>query len=730
MNRVQDLLDFSGLRRTPVILQTEAAECGLAALAMVACFHGFNTDLATLRRRYSISIKGTTLAHLIALAGDLKLASRALRLELAEIRQLRMPAVVHWELSHFVVLTGVNRRGIVIHDPARGRREIEWEQVSRKFTGIALELLPAEGFEQKDERRAIRVWNLLGRVSGLKRALGQIFALAFCLEVFALVAPLFMQLVVDQAIAAADRNLLTVLAVGFAMLMLVQLAIAAFRSWLLVYLGTSLNLQVASNLLAHLLRLPMAYFEQRHLGDITSRFASMSTIQGFISSSFIEALMDGLMAIATLAMMLVYAPKLVLVVVAAGVLYLLLRIATYLPLRAASEEQIVHGAKQQSHFMESLRGMQSIKLFGKRELRLGAWQNMAVNNYNRGIAVQKMGIGFIAANGLLFGAENILVVWLGANAVLDGGFSVGMLFAFMSYKGNFEGRLSSLINKCVDYRMLSLHAARVADIALHEPDEEGHAAAATAEEIVPRLEIRDLHFRYSEADQPVLQGVWLTVEPGESVAIIGPSGCGKTTLLKILVGLLRHQQGAFLLGGIEVQRLGLGGYRSMIGAVMQEDQLFAGSITDNIGFFEDGIDQQWVEQCAAVAAVHQEIVAMPMGYSTLIGDMGTSLSGGQKQRILLARALYKRPKLLFLDEATSHLDVLREKSVNAAIKALKLTTVIVAHRPETIAMADRVVILGSPDLSGLPQEVLARLPIGADASIARMPLPSVTSASL
>ncbi len=624
-SRIQDLLDFTGRRKTPVILQTEAAECGVACLAMVASYFGFKTDLATMRRRFSVSIKGATLAHLITFAGDLKLTSRALRLEPEEMSQLKLPAILHWELSHFVVLTEVKSSGIVIHDPARGLRECNWAEVGNAFTGIALELRPAEGFEKKDERREIRVFSLLGKVVGLKRALIQVLLLSICLEVFTLVSPFFMQLVVDQAIASADTNLLTVLAIGFFLLMLIQLAVSTFRSWLIVYLSTSLNLQVSSNLFAHLLKLPMEYFEKRHLGDITSRFGSMGTIQSFITSSFIQVVLDGMMVIATLIMMLLYAPQLTLVVLVAVVLYTLLRIVMYAPLRRANEEQIVHAAKQQSHFLESLRGVQSIKLFGKRDLRLGAWQNLAVDNFNRGIAIQKMNLGFGAANSILFGAENILIVWLGAHMILEGGFSVGMLYAFMSYKGNFTGRISALVDLAIQYKMLSLHTERVADIALHTADDEvGRSltqlvdVAATA----PSIDVRNLHFAYSDVEQPVLSGVTFAVKPGECVAIVGPSGCGKTTLLKLMVGLLSAKKGGILIDRIPVGRMGLARYRELIGVVMQDDQLFAGSIADNISFFEEVSSQGWVEQCARYAAIHDDIVRMPMGYATLVGDMG------------------------------------------------------------------------------------------------------------
>jgi ATP-binding cassette, subfamily B, bacterial CvaB/MchF/RaxB len=707
MSRIQDLLDFSGRRKTPVILQTEAAECGVACLAMVANYFGFQTDLATLRRRYSVSIKGATLGHLITFAGDLKLTSRALRLDPDEMSQLKLPAVLHWELSHFVVLTEVNRKGIVIHDPARGKRECSWDVVDKSFTGVALELLPAEGFEKKDERKRIGIYSLLGKVTGLKRALIQILLLSFCLEIFALISPFFMQLVVDQAIASADTNLLTVLAVGFFMLMLIQLGVSTFRSWIIIYLSTSLNLQLGSNLFSHLLKLPMDYFEKRHLGDITSRFGSMGAIQSFLTSSFIQVVLDGLMVIATLVMMLLYAPMLTAVVIVAVILYALLRIAMYAPLRRASEEQIIHAAKQESHFLESLRGVQSVKIFGKRDLRLSAWQNLAVNNFNRGIAIDKMSLGFGAANGIIFGAENILIVWLGANMVLEGGFSVGMLYAFMAYKSNFVGRISALINLAIQYKMLSLHTERVADIALNETDDDGTSAtfarsvvdSSDVAKSAPSFGVRNIDFRYSDVEPLVLTNVSFDVGPGECVALIGPSGCGKTTLLKMMVGLLQPQKGELLFNDVPIKRMGLAKYRAAIGVVMQDDQLFAGSIADNISFFEDAAPSNWIAQCAAYAAIHDDIMQMPMAYATLIGDMGTSLSGGQKQRILLARALYKRPSILFLDEATSHLDMVGERRVNQAIKALGMTTIVVAHRQETIAMADRVIDLAAINIA-------------------------------
>jgi ATP-binding cassette subfamily B protein RaxB len=482
-----------------------------------------------------------------------------------------------------------------------------------------------------------------------------------------------------------------VLGLGFLLLTIVQVILTAVRSWVVLYLSTTLNLQWLANVFSHLLRLPVSYFEKRHLGDVVSRFGAVNTIQRTLTSSFVEALIDGVMAIATLAMMFVYSAMLSAVAIMAVLSYGVLRWAFYDPLKRATEEQIVHTAKQQSHFLETVRGVQSIKLFGRQEERRSRWLNLVVDAVNQDLVTQKLGLGFRSANGLVFGVERISIVWLGALLVLDSAFSIGMLFAFMSYKDQFSARVAGLIDKMIDLRMLNLQGERLADIVLTPPEQAAQDAAPQAMDA--SLEVRELSFRYSDMEPFVLLNCSFSVAPGESVAIVGASGGGKTTLVKLMLGLLAPTDGKIFAGGLDIQKLGIDRYRKLVGTVMQDDQLFAGSIADNICFFDPSPDQSAIEHFARMAAVHDDIAAMPMGYNTLIGDMGAALSGGQKQRILLARALYKRPRILFLDEATSALDVQKEKAVNDAIRSLKLTRIIIAHRPETIASAERVIVL-------------------------------------
>jgi len=711
-----DKLAFGWGARLPMVTQTEAAECGLACLAMIAGYHGQPCEIAELRRRLSVSLKGVNLKQLVGMAERLGFASRPVSLELDELCLLNTPCVLHWDLNHFVVLKSVGSDAVLIHDPAVGVRRLPMSAVSRHFTGVALELTPIGEMQPAQAPPRVRMRSVLGHMVGLRRSLGQLFLLALAIEVFAVVSPLFMQWVVDHALVTADRDLLLVLALGFGLLMLLRTVVSAMRGWIVIVLGASLKVQGRSNLFSHLINLPSAYFESRHLGDVMSRFGSQESILQAITTDVVETILDGLLACLTLAIMFLFAPALAGVVVVGALLYGVLRWASYTPLRHASAEAIVWGARRDSHLLETMRGIKTIKLFNAQEGRRAHWMNLLVETVNRQLTTQKLRLLFRIANSLLIGTLVILVVWLGANRVLEKQMSIGMLLAFIAYKDQFLTRVSNLIDRAVDLTMLRLHTERLADIALTKPEPRG---GLDDTEVLARpvaIEVRNLRFRYSDTDPWVLDGVSLRVEPGETVAIVGASGCGKTTLLKILASLLPPTEGDILVDGHSLTHLGITRWRSMIGVVMQDDKLFAGSVADNICFFADRPDSRRIEECAGLAALHEEIAGMPMGYHTLIGDMGTVLSGGQKQRLLIARALYRQPGVLLLDEATSHLDVANERLVSAAVRATKLTRIIVAHRPETIRTADRVISLD--EIGGRAAVAhLAALPGGALAAL-------------
>lgn len=667
---------------------------------MVADHYGYKSDLISLRQQHPQTLKGMHMQQLMGIADALKLSGRALKLELDQLKQLKRPCILHWDMNHFVVLESVSRSKIVIQDPAMGRRVLTLEEASNHFTGIALELTPAPGFEKKDVRKQMKLSQFMSRVTGLKPILIQLLLLSMILQIFALAMPYYMQLVLDEVVVGYDQSLLTVLALGFSMLLLFNVATTAFRGYVVVHLGASLNQQLAFNLFHHMLRLPLDYFAKRHIGDVVSRFGSLQHVKRMITNAMVEAIIDGMMAITTLCMIFIYSPTLASVVCIAMGLYLVIRLCWYRPLRALSEEVIVAGAKEQSNFMESVRGVQTIKLFGIETSRQALWQNHYMEALNLGVRIERLNIGYRIANSLLFGVENILVVYLGAQLIMATDttqtFSVGMLMAFLSYKGQLTQRFSSLVDKLIEFKMLGLHLERLADIAMTE--QEKHLEAVSSHTLQGKLALSQVSFRYATGEPWLFQNIDLKIRAGESVAIVGPSGGGKTSLMKIMLGLYQPSEGKVLLDGLPANQLGQRQYRQQIAAVMQDDELLSGSIAENIAQFDPGLDIQRVIHCAKMAALHKDIQAMPMQYNSMIGDMGAALSGGQKQRLLLARALYQQPRILFLDEATSHLDINSEQRVNEVLKSLNITRVIIAHRPETIRSADRVIRLESGEL--------------------------------
>lgn len=699
------------------LMQAEAAQCGHTCLAMVLDYHGHQMDALALQREYPTSMRGVTLATLIDDAHAAGLQCRALRIELEEVPQLETPCILHWDMDHFVVLAKASATDVVIHDPGTGVRRMRLSELSAHFTGVALELSPTTTFAKRKLDDGISLRHLVGQVRGLKRSAAQILSLSLVLQLFGLLTPFYMQWILDDVLVTQDKDLLWLISVGFVLSMLVTASIGWLRSWCLAYLSARVGMQWFGSILAHLLRLPMGYFQKRHLGDVVSRMESVHAIQNTLSSSFIEALLDGVMVVIALAIMATYSWKLLILSVIAVSLYLALRWATFPVIRRLSEQQLATGAKQNTHLLESIRGIQALKLNGAESMRRATFDTLMADTANVGLDMQRFTLRFGFVNQMLFGIERVAVVALAAMLVIQGHMSAGMLVAYLSYKDMFTGGISRLIDTWISFRTLRVQAERLADIVLTEPETE----AVLDSQPLPSdpslgLEVRGLRYRFSDSDPQVIDDCSFTVSAGETIAVVGPSGCGKTTLMKLMLGLLRPQAGQVFVGGRDLAGIDLRHYRRVIGAVMQDDQLFAGSIADNIAFGSEDLDTIRVQNAAEAAAVHDDIQRMPMQYQTLIGDMGAALSGGQKQRIILARALYKCPSILFLDEATSHLDVDSERAVNEAVKRLRLTKILIAHRPETIASADRVLVMadGRIEREYRPAERALRLVGNAD----------------
>lgn len=701
-------LNWTGRKQLPLIRQTESAECGLACLAMMACWHGLQTDLPTLRERFSISTQGMTLQRLIECAAGIRLSFRALRLEPEDLKSLSLPCILHWNMNHFVVLHKVRGNRLIVHDPDKGRLTLSLQDAGKHFTGVALELMPASDFTARDERKKIRLRQLTGKTPGLLPAMSRIIIFALALEILTLGSPLLNQLVIDEVLVAADRSLLTVIIIALLLLSLTRMLLSLARQWASITLSVNFNMQWTARVFHHLVRLPLSWFDARSKGSINARFDAVDTIQQALTTQVLEGILDVLLVVTALCMMLLYSPEMTLIAVVAAVIYGVLRALWYPSLRQSAEDAWDASARESGHFLETLNGILSLRINGVTAHREAAWLNLNITRRNTQLRQSRLLMCYDIAHTLTGSIVSAVILWKGAGEVLNGTFTVGMLVAYLTYQMRFSSSISSLTDKFFAWRMLDVYNERLADIVLtpteghqQQPVQEYSSISAippvfrdrVADRTALPLSLAHITFSHKGSNKPILRDVSLTLHPGEVVAVTGKSGCGKSTLVKLILGIYHPDEGTIKTFGIPQTHPDYVQVRRQIGTVLQDDHLFRGSVADNIIFFSEDRNPERMMQCARLALIDSDIMAMPMGYQTLIGETGGGLSGGQKQRIMLARALYKKPGFLLLDEATSHLDVESEIRISQTLRQLGLPVLLIAHRPETIASADRVLYL-------------------------------------
>ena len=683
--------------KLPVILQTEMTECGLACLAMIARFHGHDIDLNVLRRKHLVSMTGASLKSVIAIADGLQLSSRPLRLDMDHLEKLQLPAMLHWDLNHYVVLKSIKGDRAEIIDPGVGLRKMKLSRLSNHFTGIAVEFTPQADFKAVQARIKPRISLLWSRLVGLKRAITQTLVLSVILQAIILLSPFYLQLVVDAVLPRGDSSLLLALAIGFGGLVVLRALAEAVRGWAILVYGNQMSLQMVGNVFRHLIRLPARYFERRHVGDIISRMGSTVPIQEALTQSVPAVLIDGAMAVLMLIVMFIYSPLLGGIVLATVLGLILATWIIYPHLRRTQEESIYAKALENSHVIESIRAITTVKMFGREAEREAAWRNLYTDFINANVGYGKWVVARKFFETLLTGLQVVLVVWAAVSLMLGegSGFTLGMLVAFLAYRQYFTDAVVQLLEKGIEFNLLSLHLDRLSDIIFEETDAD-QSGEGTLEGLKGHVSLDNVSFRYSDTDPWVLTDHSLEIAAGEMVTLTGPSGGGKTTLMKLMLGLYDPIKGAVKIDGQDLREIDRSDWRSRIGVVMQEDRLLSGTLADNISFFDPEIDMQRVYKAAAAAQIHETIAALPMNYQLQIGDMGSILSGGQRQRVLLARALYQDPAVLFLDEGTANLDVETEGAIVKIIRDLPITRIIVAHRPAFLEASDRVVAISAP----------------------------------
>lgn len=672
-------------------VQSEVSECGLACLAICSSMLGAEMEMSELRRKYHNSQRGVNLSQLIALASTLDMQCRPVRCEPCDLKQLQAPVILHWKLNHFVVLEGVSRGRYKIIDPAHGSITLSSSELSDSFTGVAIEVSSSPSFRPRKQKSPLNIWTMIRFKSGVGAALLHALIYTLLLQAFVLISPFFMQLAVDEGVVRGDKGFLLALALGFGGVALFNSLAEVLRGVALQRASALMGWDMSRRLFHHLISLPLTWFHRRRLADALSRLEAIDPIRQLITNGLVGALLDGALALGIIALMFVYSPLMSLIAVIALSIYVVMRIVTIPISMKIGMASLQANIAERGTRIETLRAMQSIKTMGGEFSREAVWANKYAELVRTSLSSAYLQIGIGAGRTVLDGISMVAIVYVGSKSILAGKLTIGALYAFVAYRQQLSNRITTLVDQCISWRLTELHSDRIADIAL-SPSEDGfNKDPMSSEAIEGRIQLRSVYFQYSAQESPILKDINLSIEPGEFIAITGPSGCGKSTLARIVTGLYPPSAGELLYDGTSIATWGARVVRQRIGVVMQDDELMTGSIAENVTFFAERPDIELVWRCIEMAAIKEEVQRMPMQLDTLVGDMGSTLSGGQKQRLLLARALYRKPSILVIDEATANLDVARESLIHQNLATLDITRILITHRPETMRLADRLI---------------------------------------
>lgn len=683
------ILDFRLFKeKTPVVLQGEDAECGLVCVAMILRHFEKDVRLKTLRKTIGTH-SGMTFEDIRELAEKHGMSGEVLRLELNQLKRCTMPMILHWNMNHFVVLTGTKGNKFLFNDPAVGRRELDQEEFSKYFTGWCMNLKPNSNFKKENLKLNMKIGDILNIAKGYFPSVKANFWLAILSQLFVLAFPLSYKIIVDSVVVDGHEDLLIIFTSFFFALAVFHCLVSLHRSREEIYLGTNLILQTTSNVNNHLFSLPIAYFESRKPSTIVSRITSTRSLERVLSSRFISTITDALLSILILICLYIYSATLANVIIISVAIYAILACFHCKQISQLEREGVVTASDETTNLTETVQSVQTIKLYNLEQQQIDSWKERYTSSLNSNIDINTSKVLFKHVGDLVTNSSRLMLIYFAVSLMLDGLLSMGQFFAVFMYGGLLTARARELVNTVVEYQMLFIRLERLNDI-LEEDSEYKNSDKPVKKELEGKVTVSNVSFRHQENKSDLIKTFNFEVNPGEYIAIVGKSGAGKTTMLKLILGLYKPRSGKIFYDNLDINKFSLRDLRKQVGTVMQEDFIMSGSIAKNICLSKDEIDKGRMIWACNIAEIKNDIDALPMQYETFVKPVGGVLSAGQRQRILLARAIYRNPKILVIDEGASALDPETELKINRNLKSLKMTRISVAHRIESIRHADRV----------------------------------------
>jgi ATP-binding cassette subfamily B protein len=676
----------------PFVQQLTEMECGAACLTMTLGYHGKRVSLDDVRNVLGPGRDGVTALGIVNAASSFGLRGRGVRLDLDELEYLEPGSVLHWRFAHFVVFERLRKDGVDIVDPAGGRRTVPMREFSNNFTGVALLFEPGDDF-QPEERRKSGIWAFArGLLFGHKSVLVQIGVVSLLLQLFALSVPLLTSLVVDRVLPRGDEHLLLVVTVGLGGLVIFQFLAGFVRAHLFLTLRTQLDARMTLGFLDHIMSLPYPFFQTRSSGDLMMRMNSNAQVREVLTSGALSAAIDGFLVLFYLVILLIASPSMGGLVAGLGMVYVIVFLAARKQKRELTSQSISKEARSQGYQVEMLSGMETLKSLGAEQQAAEHWSQLYVDVLNASISRGKLDAAVETIMGTLRFASPLVVLAFGGQQVLGGHMSLGTMLALAALAAGFLSPLATLVSTAMQFQTIASYTERIDDV-LHATPEQDRSTVRAAPQLAGAIALHKVSFRYSPLAPFVVRDVTVDIPPGTFVGVVGRSGAGKSTLTALLAGLYQPSEGRISYDSYNLADFDLRTVRKQLGIVTQNPYLFGSTIRANISLAKPTATALEVMEAAKRARVHDDIMAMPMGYDTPLTDRGASLSGGQRQRLALARSLLCAPAILILDEATSALDGITERGVQEELAALRCTRVVIAHRLSTVVDADLILVM-------------------------------------